>query len=261
MSRARPSFALQICETADAAAGAAARLIAQRIRSDPGRPLGLATGATMIPVYARLAAAFRAGEVSFARSSSFNLDEYVGLSSSHPAGFHVFMREHLFAHVDLPPDRALLPDGAAADAHAEAADYERRIERAAGIGLQVLGVGVNGHIGFNEPGSPFTSRTRVVELTAETRRANARFFPPGESVPLRAITMGIGTILEADEILLVATGGRKRDALAAALLGPIGEHCPASALRLHERVRIICDQAAGAAIPATLIEAARDERA
>lgn len=236
---------LEIVGDAATAASRAAAIVIERIASGRAPVLGLATGGTMVPFYADLVVAFRAGTISFRGATSFNLDEYVGIAPSSPARFHAYMCRHLLAHVDLDPARAHIPNGMAADLDAEASRYEMAIARAGGIDLQVLGIGSNGHIGFNEPGSDFGSRTRVAELSEETRRANAESFADG-AVPERALTMGIGTILEAREILLLATGEEKAVAIAAALSGPLSPDCPASALRLHSRVRIICDDAAAA---------------
>ena len=210
--------------------------------------LGLATGATMTPVYARLVAATRAGLISFRTVSSFNLDEYVGLAPQSPGSFHAYMQQHLFRHVDMEAGRAQIPDGSADDIAAEAARYEAQIAAAGGIDLLILGIGANGHIGFNEPGSDFASRTREVRLDEATRIANAINFPDPASLPERAITMGIATILEARSILLVARGAEKAAAIAAAIEGPITAACPASALRLHGNVDILCDEPAAAAL-------------
>jgi glucosamine-6-phosphate deaminase len=220
--------------------------VAERLSARPGLVLGLATGQTFMAVYDRLAAARRRGTVSFAGATSFNLDEYVGLPGEHPASYHAFMRRCLFGRVDIDPERAHLPDGMAADPEAEARRYEAAIVAAGGIDLQLLGIGENGHIGFNEPGAPFGSRTRVVALDASTRGANRRFFPEGEAVPERAITMGVATILEARAIVLAATGTRKAAALHAALAGPVSPACPASVLRRHPAVTIVCDEEAAA---------------
>jgi len=158
------------------------------------------------------------------------------------------MQEHLFGHVDMEAGRARIPDGMAGDIAAEAARYEALIAAAGGIDLLLLGIGANGHVGFNEPGSDFESRTREIRLDEATRLANARNFPYPASVPERAITMGIATILEARSILLIATGPEKAAAVAAAIDGPIAPACPASALRLHDNVHILCDEAAAAAL-------------
>jgi glucosamine-6-phosphate deaminase len=230
-----------VADAATVAARAAARIVA-RLQSTAVTTLGLATGATMAPLYARLVAAHRAGDISFSTAFSFNLDEYVGVAPEQNGSFHAYMQKHLFEHIDIAPGRTHVPDGAAADLALEAARYESLIAAAGGIDLQLLGIGSNGHIGFNEPGSAFSSRTRDVELTETTRRA-ANF--PGRAVaPERAITMGIATILEARHILLLATGAEKAAAVAAAIEGPLSTECPASALRLHGRVHILCDRAA-----------------
>jgi glucosamine-6-phosphate deaminase len=237
-----------VLDDAGAVADYAAAHIVGRLAAKPDLVLGLPTGETPRGIYVRLAEAYRTGKVSFARASSFNLDEYRGLPPDHPASYHAYMREMLFRHVDIDPARTHLPDGLASDATAEGRRYEKAIAEAGGIGLMVLGIGGNGHIGFNEPGSPFDSRTRAVRLTEATREANGRSFPEGETVPEFAITMGIATILDAREILLVATGHAKAEALAAALAGPETPQCPASVLRRHPAVTIVCDTAAAAGI-------------
>jgi glucosamine-6-phosphate deaminase len=243
-----------IVEDEAAVADFVATLVAERLAAQPRLVLGLATGQTFVAVYERLVALHRRGAASFAEAASFNLDEYAGLPADHPASYHAFMRRCLFDHVDIEPSRALLPDGMAADLDAEAARYEAAIRLAGGIDVQLLGIGENGHIGFNEPGAAFASRTRVVALDASTRRANRRFFPAGEEVPERAITMGVATILEAREIVLAATGTRKAAALHAALAGPVSPACPASVLCRHPRATIVCDREAAAG----LLEAERD---
>jgi glucosamine-6-phosphate deaminase len=235
-----PSFSAHIERYPDAAAAeaaVAARLIA-RLAAAPDSVLGLATGRSMIGVYRHCVAAYRAGRVSFARMTSFNLDEYCDLPEGHPSSFAAYMREHLFGKVDADPARTHLPEGGADGAEA----YEAAIRAAGGIDLQLLGVGRNGHIGFNEPGSPPDSRTRIVTLSPDTREANATDFPPGESVPERAVTMGLATILSARAIVLLATGAAKAEALAAALTGPVTTTLPASFLRHHSDVTVICDE-------------------
>jgi glucosamine-6-phosphate deaminase len=232
---------------AAAVAARAAERIAALVAERPGAVLGLATGATMLPVYARLAEIFAEGALSLGQARSFNLDEYVGLGADDPASFAAFMRENLVARTDLEPARAHLPDGTAADPEAEARRYEAAIAAAGGIDLQLLGLGRNGHVAFNEPGSDRASRTRVVALAPETRAANAAAFE-GHAVPDRAITVGIATILEARSLLLVATGRAKAGALAAALDGPVGPGCPGSWLRTHPCLTVLCDRAAASAL-------------
>ncbi|HQU68063.1 MAG TPA: glucosamine-6-phosphate deaminase [Albidovulum sp.] len=233
-----------ILPDADTAADRVAGLIADRLRQAPATVLGLATGGTMEAVYARLIAAHRAGTLSFAKARSFNLDEYVGVAPDHPCSYWRYMREQLFDHVDMAPGAALLPRGDAADPAAEAAGYEAAIAAAGGIGLQLLGLGANGHIGFNEPTSSLASLTRIKTLTPSTRAANARFFDRPEDVPRMAITMGIGTILNADEVLLLAYGEGKAAATAAMIEGPLSASCPASALQMHRKAVVVLDEAA-----------------
>jgi glucosamine-6-phosphate deaminase len=237
---------LVVLPDAAAVAARAAECVASLLAARPDAVLGLATGATMVPVYAGLAGARVAGRLSLARATSFNLDEYVGLERDDPASFAAFMRRHLGA-TDLDPARAHLPDGAAPDPDAEARRYEAAIAEAGGLDLQLLGLGRNGHVAFNEPGSARASRTRVVALAPETREANAPFFA-GRTVPERAITVGIATILDARALLLVVTGQPKAAALAAALEGPVGPACPGSWLREHPRLTVLCDAAAASAL-------------
>lgn len=232
--------------TPAAAADCVADLLAAQLRAGPSTVLGLATGGTMEAVYARLIARHRAGACSLAAARSFNLDEYVGLAPDHPCSYWHYMREQLFRHVDLDPARAHLPRGDAPDPEAEAARYEAAIVAAGDIGWQLLGLGANGHIGFNEPTSSLSSLTRIKTLTRSTREANARFFARPEDVPRLAITMGIGTILRAREVVLLAYGPSKARAAAAMVEGPLSAACPASALQLHRRVTVVLDEAAAA---------------
>lgn len=230
----------------DQAAGTrrAAEMICDSVMRRPDGVLGLATGGTMEPLYAELVSRHREGRLSFARAKSFNLDEYVGLAPSHPQSYHSYMDQHLFGHVDFAPGATALPDGSAPDPHAEADAYEARIVAAGGIDLQLLGIGRNGHIGFNEPTSSLCSRTRVKTLTESTRAANARFFGPGEEPPTYAITMGLASILDAREVLLLAFGKEKAPAVRAAIEGPVSAFTPASVLQMHRHATLILDQAA-----------------
>lgn len=233
-----------IHEDAAQAVDCVAALMTARLARQPDVVLGLATGGTMEAVYARLIEAHRAGRTSFARARSFNLDEYVGLRPDHPCSYWRYMREQLFDHVDIRAEASLLPRGDAPDAEAGASAYERAIVEAGDIGFQLLGLGANGHIGFNEPSSSLTSLTRIKTLTRSTREANARFFDDPADVPRRAITMGIGTILRADEIVLLAYGAGKADAAAAMVEGALSAACPASALQLHRKATVVLDAAA-----------------
>ncbi len=245
MSLHRPVIEV-LADPAEAAARAA-RIVLDGVAQGRTRVLGLATGGTMIPFYASLIAMARAAAIPFRGLTSFNLDEYVGISPSHPASFHSYMERHVFGPAGFDRSGIHLPDGEAQDLAAEAARYERAIADAGGIDLQMLGIGANGHIGFNEPGSSFASRTRAVALTAQTRADNAADFP-GKAVPEQALTMGIATILAAREIVLLATGPRKAAAIASAFAKPPDPDCPASALQSHPRVRVVCDAAAAAAL-------------
>lgn len=225
-----------------------ADLIVRRIVARPASVLGLATGATPLALYRELVAACRAGRVSFREVSTFNLDEYWGLPAVHPQSYRHFMDRHLFDHIDIDPANTAVPRGDAADAAQACADYEAAIARKGGIDLQLLGIGRNGHIGFNEPFSSLRSRTRIKTLSRSTIADNARFFAAGEFQPHLAITMGIGTILESRTALLVATGAAKAAAIRAMVEGPVTASCPASALQLHERAVVVIDEAAASAL-------------
>lgn len=242
-----------VLPTAEGAGARAAARILDAVRANPRLVLGCATGGTMDPVYAHLRAA--AGEVPFAGVTTFNLDEYVGLPPDHPQSYHAYMRAHFFDAAGMDPARCHLPRGDAPDPVAEAARYEGAIIAAGGIGLQFLGIGTNGHIGFNEPGTDHASRTGVRWLAARTRADNARYFQRPEDVPSAAISMGIGTIMDAAEILLVAVGAAKADAVRAMAQGPIDPACPASALRRHPRVTVVLDDAAAAGLRAGSLDA------
>jgi glucosamine-6-phosphate deaminase len=220
-----------------------ARLIEDRMRARPDLVLGLATGRTMESVYARLVES----GVSFAACRTFNLDEYVGLGSDHPNSYARYMATHLFDKVDIDKGNTHLPDGTAADLAAAAAHYEALIADAGGIDLQLLGIGEAGHIGFNEPLSALMSRTRDKTLTPTTRRQNAEMFGgDAEAVPSRALTMGVGTILEAKELVLLATGAAKAEIIAAAVEGPLTASVSASAIQMHKNCKVVVDKDAAA---------------
>lgn len=204
--------------------------------------LGLATGSTPEGLYQHLIDAYNSHTVSFANVSSFNLDEYVGLSKEDPNSYHYYMSKHLFNHVDIPEKNVHLPNGVADDLAVECQEYENRVQQAGGINIQILGIGQNGHIGFNEPGTSFQSHTHVVELDESTRKANARFFDSFEAVPRQAITMGIKTIMQADEILLLVSGDKKAEALEQLVSGEVSEDFPASILQTHQNVKVIADK-------------------
>ncbi|WP_342360255.1 glucosamine-6-phosphate deaminase [Terrarubrum flagellatum] len=237
-----------ICASAAEVVARAAKTVVAKVRAKPDAVLGLATGATFEPVYEELVTAQRAGVISFAKATTFNLDEYVGLPTAHAQSYRSVMRRCLFDHVDIDPARAHLPDGMASDPDAEADRYDALIAAAGGIDLQLLGIGVNGHIGFNEPSSSLGSRTRTKDLAPPTIAANSRYFAPDENMPRQSITMGIATIMEAREVLLVATGAAKAAALRAAIEGPVSAFCPASALQFHPRATALCDEEAASGL-------------
>ncbi|MBR9763938.1 MAG: glucosamine-6-phosphate deaminase [Rhodobacteraceae bacterium] len=235
-----------IHDSAEAATSAAAHDILSLVRARPACRLGLATGGTMEPVYAELREA--AADTSFRAVTTFNLDEYVGLSPEHPQSYHRYMAQQLFDHIDIDRANTHVPRGDAASPNTEARDYDARIAAGGGLDLQLLGLGANGHIGFNEPFSSLGSRTRVKTLARKTRDDNARLFAEGEVVPTYAITMGVGTIMEARQILLVATGAHKAEAVAAMIEGPVSAACPASVLQFHPRVTVRLDGGAASAL-------------
>ncbi|MFC6486545.1 glucosamine-6-phosphate deaminase [Nitratireductor sp. GCM10026969] len=235
-----------ICADTKTAIQRAAGLMTACLREKPTAVFGLATGATMEPLYSEWIATARTEDLSFAHMRTFNLDEYVGLTATHPQSYHHYMHELLFSRVDIDPTNTHLPNGAAPDPATEAEAYEQAIRTAGGIDLQLLGIGHNGHIGFNEPTSSLCSRTRVKTLTQSTLEANAKHFDPGETPPRFAITMGIGTILEARACILLATGSAKADAVMRMIEGPLSAACPASALQLHPAATIILDPDAAA---------------
>lgn len=216
------------------------------VNEDPSCVLGLATGSTPLGLYADLVADFEAGKVSFKDVTTFNLDEYCGLGADNPQGYRYFMNENLFDKVDVPAASTHVPEGRSGDLEAEGVRYDRMIEEAGGIDLQLLGLGHNGHIGFNEPCGEFPKGTHVVQLTESTINANSRLFDSVDEVPRQAITMGIGTIMAARRVLVVASGSDKADIVKEAFLGPVTPEVPASILQFHPDALVIVDEAAGA---------------
>lgn len=229
-----------------------ARLLVETINHDPTSTLGLATGSTPLSVYQNLCRHFQAGEVNFQDVTTFNLDEYVGLSADHPQSYLAYMRTNLFDRVNLDRSQTHLPAAHRIDsqvsAEAISRQYESEIQDAGGIDWQLLGIGVNGHIGFNEPGATIDSPTRLVDLTSSTIEANSRFFESIDQVPKQAITMGIGTILKARKIVLLATGAAKADAVASAINAAVSSDNPASFLQTHSDVLFVLDREAASAI-------------
>lgn len=229
----------------------AARHVARLVREKPDAVLGLATGATPLTLYRELARMHREEGLDFSRVTTFNLDEYVGLPPNHPASYHTFMRENFFALVNLDPSRIHIPDGLASDVPAFCRAYEEAIRDAGGIDLQMLGIGTDGHIGFNEPSSSLASRTRIKTLTPRTRRDNVAAFGSAEDVPIHVITMGVGTIMDAREVLLLAFGIKKSAAIAAAVEGPVTAMSPASILQMHPVAKCIIDVTAASRLART----------
>lgn len=230
----------------------AARVAADRIETivrgagDKGATLGLATGSSPVAMYRELIRRHREEGLSFAADRAFLLDEYVGLGPDAPQSYHRFIRENFTDHIDIPDDAVRSPQGLAEDPAAEAARYDRAIREAGGIDVQVLGIGSDGHIGFNEPASSFASRTRIKTLTRQTVADNARFFDSPDEVPVHVLTQGLGTISEARRALLVATGSAKVHAVAQMVEGPVAARWPATALQLHPAATVIVDEAAAA---------------
>jgi glucosamine-6-phosphate deaminase len=220
---------------------AAADAVARRVSEDPSCVLLLPTGTTPLGMYRRLVDMCRLGEVSFAGATFFNLDEYLGLLPDHPASYHVYMKEHFYGLIDADPARVFVPDGAAPDPEAECERFDAAIKEFGGVDACVLGIGRNGHIGFNEPGASFDSRTRVVTLSESTRLVNAADFEANRA-PERAITVGMATIAESREVLLLASGTNKAKAVAAALEGEVSEGMPASMLGYHPRATLFLDE-------------------
>ena len=233
---------------AQAASTLAAAQIARLVRRKPDAVLGLATGSTPLPLYRELIRLHRDEGLDFSSAQFFNLDEYLGLGPEHPACYSRFMRVNFFDHITIDPTRAHIPNGLINDANvaSHCAEYEERIRESGGIDLQILGIGSDGHIGFNEPGSSLSSRTRLKTLTRRTRDDNARFFSSPEHVPHHVITMGIGTIMEAKMVILLAFGNGKANAIAGAVEGAITASNPASILQMHPVAKTYLDTDAAA---------------
>jgi len=233
-----------ICPTYEETSKAAAQEVAKVMNTKPNAVLGLATGSTPLGLYQELVRMHREEGLDFSQVTTFNLDEYVGLTNDHPQSYHYFMNENLFKHINIPRQNVHIPSGTTRNYLAFCQWYERRIEECGGIDLQILGIGSDGHIAFNEPGSSLRSRTRLKTLAKQTIEDNARFFKEKEKVPIYAITMGVGTILEVRKLLLLASGKSKAEAVAAAIEGPVTSMVTASALQLHPDSMILLDDAA-----------------
>ncbi len=226
----------------EAATDIAARIIARQLREKPNSVIGLATGSTPLLLYRKLIEM----NLDWSSVTTFNLDEYIGLPREHPQTYHSFMWENLFRHINITEENIHIPDGNAEDIPQFCLKYEQQIHAAGGIDIQVLGIGTDGHIGFNEPTSSLASRTRIKTLTQQTRKDNARFFGSEEAVPHHVITMGIGTIMEARQNLLLAFGQNKARAIAEAVEGPITASNPATILQMHPVTKLCIDEPAAA---------------
>ena len=233
-----------VLDTAEAVGRLAADKVAAVVARRPDAVLGLATGSSPTVLYAELARRVAAGELDLSRASGFALDEYVGIPADHPQSYARVLERQVVRPLRMDPRRVHVPDGRAEDLQQAAEAYERAIADAGGVDVQVLGVGANGHIGFNEPTSSFASRTRIKTLAPRTRDDNARFFDAPDQVPTHCLTQGLATILQARELVLVAQGASKAEAVAAAVEGPLTSMCPASALQLHPRASVVVDEAA-----------------
>lgn len=223
----------------------AADKVADTVRSKSGAVLGLPTGSTPLGMYRELISMHKEGKLSFKDVATFNLDEYEGIPKEDENSYYRFMRDNFFSHIDIDKERTNIPDGMSCDVEGECRDYERRIEKAGGIDLMVLGIGNNGHIGFNEPASYYAGITHRVKLHENTIEANSRFFGSIEKVPKYAVTMGIKSIMQCRSIMMLASGKAKADAIKKALEGPITPELPASVLQLHRDLTVIVDEEAG----------------
>jgi len=222
----------------------AADIFEAQIQTKPACVIGLATGSTPLPLYAELAKREKEGRIDFSRVRSANLDEYKGLAPDHPQSYRRFMQENLFDHISIRPENTIVPDGLAEDVDAMCKAYEEKIEQWGGVDLQLLGIGHDGHIGFNEPEDTFPGITHEVKLTDMTIDANKRFFDSIDDVPKAAFTMGIGTIMAAKKIVMVVTGADKAQIVYDAFMGPVTPQVPASVLQFHHDITLICDKAA-----------------
>ena len=226
-------------ENYDKLSAIAANIIASQVTLKPDCVLGLATGSSPLGTYAKLAEKYNAGELDFSKVTSVNLDEYVGLDGTNDQSYRYFMDNNLFCNINIDKAKTYVPNGCAEDLKAEGANYDAFIKSLGGIDLQLLGIGLDGHIGFNEPDAAFIAETHEVELDESTIEANARFFASKADVPTKAITMGMMSIMQAKKILLIANGSKKKDILDKAFFGPITPYVPASILQLHPDVTVI----------------------
>lgn len=233
-----------VCENYEEMSAQGAKIVIDIMKQKPNAILGLATGSTPVGLYKELISACKNGEISFKETKTFNLDEYYPISKSNDQSYDYFMKDNLFNHVDIDLTNTDIPNGEAKDPVSECEDYEKRIAASEGVDIQILGIGQNGHIGFNEPDDFLYASTHCTDLTQNTIEANSRFFASVDEVPTKALTMGIGTIMKAKKIILLASGESKKAAIAALLDDKITPNVPATMLKLHDDVTIICDKAA-----------------
>ena len=250
-----------ICKTKEEASRKAADLVAALVKAKPKAVLGLATGSTPVDMYKAMIADNKAKKISFKNVKSWNLDEYWGLPPTHDQSYRYFMDKNLFDSIDIVKKNTHVLNGLAKDWKKEVASYEAAIKKAGGIDLQVLGIGSDGHIAFNEPGSSLTSRTRIVSLTPQTIKDNARFFKKAADVPKQALSMGVGSIMDAKRIVLLAFGANKADAVKGMVEGGVSQFCTASALQMHADTWVFCDAAAAAKLKLKKYYAWRGEEA
>ena len=248
MEYCRGNMKLFITEDYDGLSRTCADFIAAQIQGRHDSVLGLATGNSPIGTYKELVRRHKENGLDFSGVTSFNLDEYYPIAKANDQSYDYFMKEHLFNHVNIDMSRVYIPDGEAADADAECEAYEAKIRAAGGIDFQILGIGLNGHIGFNEPADNLAARTHRVDLEASTIQANARYFASMDDVPKQACTMGVGTIMLARTVLLMISGANKAEIAKRAVLGDITTHVPASLLQLHQNVIVVLDKDAAAAL-------------
>ncbi len=235
---------LQICKSYEAMCTAAAEMIANRLRNQPNLVLGLTTGSTPLGVYKELIRLHQDEGLDFSKVVTFNLDEYVGLAPDHPQSYHYFIFENFFKHINIDPDKIHIPDGTAEDVEAHCEWYDNEIKRHGGLDIQLFGIGANGNIAFNDPGSSLTSRTRIKTLTEKTTEDNMQLVEDSEKIPQYVITMGIGTIMEAKEIIMLASGVQKANAVKSAVEGPISALVPASIVQMHRKAFVMIDKEA-----------------
>jgi len=233
-----------VCENYEEMSAQGAKIVIDIMKQKQNAILGLATGSTPVGLYKELISAYKNGEISFKETKTFNLDEYYPISKSNDQSYDYFMKDNLFNHVDIDLTNTDIPNGEAKDPVSECEDYEKRIAASEGVDIQILGIGQNGHIGFNEPDDFLYASTHCTDLTQNTIEANSRFFASVDEVPTKALTMGIGTIMKAKKIILLASGESKKAAIAALLDDKITPNVPATMLKLHDDVTIICDKAA-----------------